>query len=56
MVGICCMAMNYKDGFCTMCRMKEMPWTILNQGLKTQKPSMTPWLMPTICMQVTCCP
>jgi hypothetical protein len=33
-----------------------MPWTILNQGLKTQKPSITPWLMATICMQVTCCP
>jgi len=32
--------------------MEEMPWAIL----KTQKPSMTPWLMATICKQVICFP
>jgi hypothetical protein len=36
--------------------MEEMPWAILNQAFKTQKPSMTLWLMATIHKQVICFP
>jgi hypothetical protein len=30
-----------EDGFCTICRIKYVPWAILNQVLKTQNHNMT---------------